>query len=233
MNDYKTSGKTTPWGRLHNITAQVAVPLLVDGRPVGTLAVLSYTDHRYEAPDALFLSLLAAIVTPALESARLASEVKRQARSVAQIYEALPVMVVVYGRDGKAIQHNSAAEAALGGELLDGVRERAIPLVWEDGTPIPADERPKDATTSSIRSDEACGMAMPKSIPVLIVSSRCLSEARMLSRSGGLIFPWATRRSISSTIAAQRSVAFISGMICSAVSKLAKDMRNSRLGAKA
>ena len=142
LNDYKTSGKTTPWGRLHNITAQVAVPLLVDGRPVGTLAVLSYTDHRYEAPDALFLSLLAAIVTPALESARLASEVKRQARSVAQIYEALPVMVVVYGRDGKAIQHNSAAEAALGGELLDGVRERAIPLVWEDGTPIPADERP-------------------------------------------------------------------------------------------
>ena len=45
LNDYKTSGKTTPWGRLHNITAQVAVPLRVDGRPVGTLAVLSYTDR--------------------------------------------------------------------------------------------------------------------------------------------------------------------------------------------
>ena len=142
MNDYKTSGKTTPWGRMHNITAQVAVPLLVDGRPVGTLAVLSYTDHRYDTADALFLSLLAAIVAPALESARLASEVKRHARSVAQIYEALPVMVVVYGRDGRAIQHNSAAEAALGGELLNGVRERAIPLVREDGTPIPAEERP-------------------------------------------------------------------------------------------
>ena len=36
------------------------------------------------------------------------------------------------------------------------------------------------------RSDEACGMAMPKPMPVLIVSSRCLSEARMLSRSAGL-----------------------------------------------
>jgi len=142
INDYKTSGKTTPWGRLHNIAAQVAVPLLVDGRPVGTLAVLSYADHQYDSADALFLSLLAAIVTPALESARLASEVKRQARSVAQIYEALPVMVVVYGRDGRAIQHNSAAESALGGERLNGVRERTIPLVREDGTPIPADERP-------------------------------------------------------------------------------------------
>jgi protein-histidine pros-kinase len=142
MNDYKTSGKTTPWGRLHNIAAQVAVPLLVDGRPVGTLAVLSYADHQYDSADALFLSLLAAIVTPALESARLASEVKRQARSAAQIYEALPVMVVVFGRDGTAIQHNSAAEAALGAERLNGVREGAIPLVREDGTSIPADERP-------------------------------------------------------------------------------------------
>ncbi|HEV2218290.1 MAG TPA: PAS domain S-box protein [Candidatus Dormibacteraeota bacterium] len=142
MNDYKTSGRTTTWGRTHNISAQVAVPLLVDGRPVGTLAVLSYADHQYDTADALFLSLLAAIIAPALESARLASEVKRQARSVAQIYEALPVMVVVYGRDGKAIQHNSAAETALGRERLVGVRERAIPLVREDGTPIPADERP-------------------------------------------------------------------------------------------
>src|SRR3954469_4187847 len=97
---------------------------------------------------------------------------------------------------------------------------------------IPCDDRPNDATTSSIRSDDACGMAMPNPIPVLIVSSRCLSEARMLSRSGGLIFPWATRRSISSTIALQRSVAFISGMICSAVSRLAKDMQDSQWGRK-
>src|SRR5213075_3318994 len=61
---------------------------------------------------------------------------------------------------------------------------------------------------------------------------RCLSDARMLSRSSGLIFPWATRRSISSTIALQRSVAFISGMICSAVSRLAKDMQDSQWGRK-
>src|SRR3954469_22862665 len=97
---------------------------------------------------------------------------------------------------------------------------------------IPCDDRPNDATTSSIRSDDACGMAMPKPIPVLIVSSRCLSDARMLSRSSGLILPWATRRSISSTMALQRSVAFISGMICSAVSRLAKDMQDSQWGRK-
>src|SRR5256885_7931731 len=97
---------------------------------------------------------------------------------------------------------------------------------------IPCDDRPNEATTSSIRSEEACGIAIPNPIPVLMVSSRCLSEARMLSRSSGLIFPWATRRSISSTMALQRSVAFISGMICSAESRLAKDMQDSQWGRK-
>src|SRR3954466_2508431 len=73
-------------------------------------------------------------------------------------------------------------------------------------------------------------MAMPNPMPVLIVSSRCLSEARMLSRSSDLILLRATRRSINSTMALQRSVAFISGMICSAESRLAKDMQYSRAG---
>ena len=76
-----------------------------------------------------------------------------------------------------------------------------------------------------MRSEEACGIAIPNPIPVLIVSSRCLSEARMLSRSSALIRPRLTSRSISSTMAGQRSVAFISGMICSADNRLANDMQ--------
>jgi PAS domain S-box-containing protein len=142
VNDYASSGQTTTWGRRNKIAAQVAVPLLVEGRPVGTLVVLSFSDHRYQDADALFLSLVAAIVAPALEAARLTKEVRRHERSVAQIYEALPVMVVVYARDGKAIQHNSAAAAALGPEKLQGVRERTFDLYREDGTLIPAGERP-------------------------------------------------------------------------------------------
>src|SRR5688572_14728497 len=97
---------------------------------------------------------------------------------------------------------------------------------------IPAEERPNDATTSSMRSEEAWGMAMPNPMPVLMVSSRCLREARMLSRSSDLILPWATRRSINSTMALQRSVAFISGMICSAESRLAKDMQVFPVGGR-
>src|SRR5207249_323419 len=90
---------------------------------------------------------------------------------------------------------------------------------------IPLVDLPKAATTSSSRSEEQCGMAIPNPIPVLIVSSRCRSAVRMGSRSAGFILPRRTSKSINSTMAAQRSVAFISGMICSAESKLAKDMR--------
>src|SRR5438874_7484709 len=68
-------------------------------------------------------------------------------------------------------------------------------------------------------------MTIPKPMPVLIVSSRCLNAARIESQSASLILPRLTSRSISSTIADQRSVAFISGMICSAESRLARDMR--------
>src|SRR5262245_56053243 len=50
----------------------------------------------------------------------------------------------------------------------------------------------------------------------------------MLSRSSVLILPRPTSRSINSTIAGQRSVAFISGMICSAESRFPNDMRKTR-----
>lgn len=141
INDYPSSGRTTEWGIRNGISAQVAVPLLVEARPVGTLAVLSFSGHVYGDADARFLSLLAAIVAPALEAARLNREVSRQARTAAQIYEALPVMVVVYDREGAPLQHNSAAEAAFGDRLVS-VRARTIPLYREDGSQVPPEQRP-------------------------------------------------------------------------------------------
>ncbi len=51
--------------------------------------------------------------------------------------------------------------------------------------------------------------------------------------AGRIDFARLTSRSINSTIAGQRSVAFISGMICSEVRRLARDMRSFPSGAKA
>ena len=76
VNDYEASGRATSWGRTHGLSAQVAVPLLVEGKPLGTLAVLSFGPNRFVREDARFLSLLAAVVAPALEAWRLARQVK-------------------------------------------------------------------------------------------------------------------------------------------------------------
>ena len=59
-------------GHAHRFEAQLAVPLLVEGAPRGTLTVLNFSNRQYTTEDATFLSLLAAIVAPALEAARLA-----------------------------------------------------------------------------------------------------------------------------------------------------------------
>ena len=144
VNDYPSSGRTTRWGREHNLRAQVAVPLLIESRPVGTLAVLSFSSHTYDLAGARFLSLLAAIVAPALEAARLTTEVQRQRELAVQIYDALGVSVVVYDAKGRPVHYNSAAKAAWGHALDDpsGVRDHVYPLYREDGAPMPADERP-------------------------------------------------------------------------------------------
>ena len=144
MNDYESSGQTTSWGRSQRIQAQVAVPLLVEGKPLGTLAVLSFADHEYRASDAAFLSLLAAIVAPALEAARLAKEVGRQKDLTTQVYDALGVNVIVYDRLGRPVHYNRAAQRSWADALRDpsGVRDHTYPMYHEDGAPVHATERP-------------------------------------------------------------------------------------------
>lgn len=141
-NDYATSGRTTQWGRRQNIRAQIAVPLLVEGRPVGTLAVLSHSPRVFRDPDAFFLTLLAAMVAPALEAARLSREVRRQSRLVTGVYDAVPIAVVVFDSSGSPIYNNAAAEALLGTEALAGIRARTLTLYREDGALMEADDRP-------------------------------------------------------------------------------------------
>jgi protein-histidine pros-kinase len=143
VNDYAFSRQATRWGRRQKVAAQVAVPLMVEGRPVGTLAILSFKEHTYVRSDARFLSLVVAIVAPALEAARLSKEVRRQAALVTQVYDALGVVVIVYSFDGRPLHYNSAAIAAFG-PLKDpfGRLDHTYPIYHEDGRLIAANERP-------------------------------------------------------------------------------------------
>ena len=89
VNQYHRSRRATPWGLAHAVQSMVAVPLLVESRPVGGLAILSFVPRRFLAEDADALKLLAAIAAPSLEAARLGAEVQRQQRVSERVYSEL------------------------------------------------------------------------------------------------------------------------------------------------
>lgn len=156
VNDYRQSGLTTRWGRSHHVHSQVAVPLIVDSRPVGTLAVLSFATHTYTESDCVSLSVMAAIVAPALQALRLAAEVNRTKDMVAKVYDALGATVIVYDRHGRPVHYNSASQEAFGNALADpsGARDHSYPMFHEDGRPVAPEERPFSrvlATRSAVR----------------------------------------------------------------------------------
>ena len=96
-----------------------------------------------------------------------------------------------------------------------------------DSNSRPSRDRPKAATTFWMRSEEAWGMAMPKPMPVLMVSSRWRMALRMDSRSSGANCFWATRRSTSSSMAPQRSLATIAGRMSGIEKRLLSDIREN------
>lgn len=114
VNDYEASGQTTSWGRSQGIAAQLAVPLLVEGKPLGTLAVLSFRKRRYGSAEARFLSMLAAIVAPALEAARLAIQIKATDDLFSAAFQASAVGMALTELDGSVIRANPALCSMLG-----------------------------------------------------------------------------------------------------------------------
>ena len=149
VNDYPSTGQATAWGRQHTIHAYISVPLLLEGKAVGTLAVISQQPHEYRQVDAVFLMLIAAMVAPALESARLNDEVLRHKRTLQQVYEALSIAVIVFDGEGKALYSNQAAEDMVGPDVVARIRDRTLRLYNEDGTLMSSEERP---TTRALQS---------------------------------------------------------------------------------
>ena len=73
-------------------------------------------------------------------------------------------------------------------------------------------------------------MPIPKPIPVLIEVSRFLTTETMASRCSDLIRPCSTSKSISSSMASQRSVALSSVTTCSLVRKSASSIMYAQPG---
>ena len=107
------------------VKSGLVVPLLVRDRPAGTIAVLSSTPRTYSADDIQLLTLLAAVVAPSLEAARLHADLVASTRSTRAIFDTAPVGIARLDLDLRILELNRRAEELTG--------HRATTLV---GTPV-------------------------------------------------------------------------------------------------
>jgi len=101
-------------GDAHGVAAVAAVPVRSAGKAVGALAVMRYQDHPFRADEVELLTLLAGLVGPAIEAARLHGQLAATEGRIRGIYEALPCGVVVETADGVVIEVNRMARKLFG-----------------------------------------------------------------------------------------------------------------------
>src|SRR5581483_3971509 len=90
VENYAEWEHALPESKRRGMVAAVAVPLVVEDRPVGAMGVWTYEPRTFGEDDVRLLQLLAAHVAPTLEGARLAEE----ARARAEMFEALHEVAV-------------------------------------------------------------------------------------------------------------------------------------------
>jgi PAS domain S-box-containing protein len=103
-------------GRADGVAAMAAVPVRSAGRAVGALAVMRYADRPFQADDVELLTLLAGLVGPAIEAARLHGRLASSEERIRGIYDALSCGVVVESTAGEVIELNRKARTLFGEE---------------------------------------------------------------------------------------------------------------------
>jgi len=163
-----TTERYTAWSGASSVTAGfgiqsvLAVPLIFEGRPVGTLCVWSLDQRVFTRREADVLALLAAQVTPLLETARLATE----RRAEAYAFEALIEIARRAGEmEPEALGHAIASTAT---DLL-GIDMCRI-AQWRDGA-LRLINWPDFLESDLVPPDTALREAFTQSRPVIMETS--------------------------------------------------------------
>lgn len=120
------------------------VPLSVDSRVVGCLAVANKLPRDFGPDETRFLTLLAAQLSPALEAARLHAEVGRSESRLREAYEVMSCGVI-QSRPGQPRELNKAAIDILGvqaAKMLGVQGSPPLPMWDETGAELSEKELP-------------------------------------------------------------------------------------------
>ncbi len=145
VDDYSNWEHASDAWREAGYTSGLGVPLLVSDRPVGAIGVLATKSNVFDAEAVKLLGLLAAQVAPALEAARLHTDLAASEERFRTLFETIACGVLVQGPGGEVLHANQVAEQVFG-YSLDQMRGRSSTELWrlyrEDGSEITADQRP-------------------------------------------------------------------------------------------
>ena len=127
VNQYQTVAGMLERSLDHGVTAAAGVPLLHHDKLVGVLGVRRYDGHAFTADDTGLLELIASIIAPALEAARLHADLARSAAEIQAFFDTAPVGVFHIATDGRILAMNRMAEQISGwkaaervGQVLEG-----------------------------------------------------------------------------------------------------------------
>ena len=133
--DYESAERVVR-SQVGRVKSCLVVPLLVRDRPAGTIAVLSATPRTYSADDIQLLTLLAAVVAPSLEAARLHADLVASTRSTRAIFDTAPVGIARLDLDLRILELNHRAEELTGHRAATLVgKPVALSLIGADDLP--------------------------------------------------------------------------------------------------
>ncbi|HEX6349023.1 MAG TPA: GAF domain-containing protein [Candidatus Dormibacteraeota bacterium] len=85
--DYQASPNALPWAREGGVQTLLAVPLVVRDQALGVLGVHSRQARAFDSEQVELLTLLASLITPALEAAHLLESRELQVRGLTALHE--------------------------------------------------------------------------------------------------------------------------------------------------
>jgi PAS domain S-box-containing protein len=149
VDDYQNWSDAIPMVKRMGYRSAMAVPLMVHDRSVGSLVVRSRARRHYNPDEIQLLSLIAAQVAPALEAARLHTDLASSERQFRSLYDAMACGVIVRTAEGVVEVNHAACQ------ILETSREQLISVghgwrrLREDGTDLDPQDR---ASSTAMRT---------------------------------------------------------------------------------